>query len=281
MAPRKKKPAKFVWDKERSRFLLHCFNVVTAKKLANNCKLHCGGYFPLDAAPKYRARLATIQQDIRITLQTNPPALPEEGPLHLRAIAEQDVASAIASLRNHSAPGEDGISNTLLKQLPNSAITYLTTILNSCLQQGHYPSSWKTAIVIMISKPRKNLTNPASYRPISLLNTTNKVYERILHQKISSFCQEQNIIPSNQFGFMPNRCVQDAVLPRTPLEAAQVLQKQIVVLDAWMLQWRIQPNPSKTQLILFRHKNKRIYSQISITLRNTTITPNEYTWDTH
>ncbi|GLV37395.1 hypothetical protein CBL_10638 [Carabus blaptoides fortunei] len=33
MAPRRKHQPKFVWDKERSNFLLHCYEVISAKQL--------------------------------------------------------------------------------------------------------------------------------------------------------------------------------------------------------------------------------------------------------
>jgi len=43
-----------------------------------------------------------------------------------------------------------------------------------------FPSAWKHAIVIIIPKLGKDMTNPVNYHTISLLNTMSKVLEKLL-----------------------------------------------------------------------------------------------------
>jgi hypothetical protein len=52
------------------------------------------------------------------------------------------------------------------------------------LRTNHFPSAWKHARVISILKPRKDPAQSSSYRPISLLDTIGKIFEKILLTRI-------------------------------------------------------------------------------------------------
>jgi hypothetical protein len=47
--------------------------------------------------------------------------------------------------------------------------------------------------------------NPENYRPISVLLVLSKVLERALHQQLSEFLKEQNLLTKYQFGYRSNR----------------------------------------------------------------------------
>jgi hypothetical protein len=48
----------------------------------------------------------------------------------------------------------------------------------------HFPPVWKHASVISILKPGKDPALPSFYRPISLLDTIGKMFEKILLTRI-------------------------------------------------------------------------------------------------
>jgi Reverse transcriptase (RNA-dependent DNA polymerase) len=50
-----------------------------------------------------------------------------------------------------------------------------------------------------IPKPGKDLTNPSSYRPISLLYTISKIFERIILKRLNDFVSANNILPHHGF----------------------------------------------------------------------------------
>lgn len=52
----------------------------------------------------------------------------------------------------------------------------------------------------MIFKPGKNPTNPASYRPISLLNSLGKLSEKIILTRIEKIANNMSVVPKEQFG---------------------------------------------------------------------------------
>jgi hypothetical protein len=57
----------------------------------------------------------------------------------------------------------------------------------------------------MIPKPDKNPNDPKSYRPISLLNITGKIFQRILTNRLNLLLESHNLILSEQFGFRAQR----------------------------------------------------------------------------
>ena len=65
---------------------------------------------------------------------------------------------------------------------------------------GVFPSELKIAKVIPLFKNGKQhlLSN---YRPISILPLFSKIFERIIHSRLTSFFDSQNTIYENQFGF--------------------------------------------------------------------------------
>ena len=89
----------------------------------------------------------------------------------------------------------------VIKNLPNSAITILTKIFNSCLKFSYFPNNWKKGKVIAILKPEKDHSDPLNYRPITLLPTIGKIFEKLLLIKLIIFEEEKNIIIPEQFGF--------------------------------------------------------------------------------
>jgi hypothetical protein len=114
-----------------------------------------------------------------------------------------EVQSLIRGLKPRCAPGADGISNKILKNLPAQLICLLVAIFNSAMANHIFPAVWKEADVIGIHKPGKDASVPSSYRPISLLNSIGKLYERILLTRLKDYVFANNILINEQFGFRP------------------------------------------------------------------------------
>ncbi|XP_047994512.1 uncharacterized protein LOC125232773 [Leguminivora glycinivorella] len=84
---------------------------------------------------------------------------------------------------------------------------------NGVLRTGHFPRPWKQGRVIMIPKPGKNILRPESYRPITLLPTVSKVFEKLLLPHLTPHIQPRD----EQFGFRPEHS--------TTLQLARVLHQ--------------------------------------------------------
>jgi hypothetical protein len=78
-------------------------------------------------------------------------------------------------------------------------ILTLTKIINGCLKISYFPKAWKKASIISIPKPGKNHNLPESYRPIALLSSVSKIYERIILQNLKNSLSGK--IRKEQFAF--------------------------------------------------------------------------------
>lgn len=70
---------------------------------------------------------------------------------------------------------------------------------------GYFPDKFKTAIIKMIPKPNTDHSNPINYRPISLLEVTGKVLEKIINKRLREYLETNNILSNTQHGFRNNR----------------------------------------------------------------------------
>jgi len=107
-------------------------------------------------------------------------------------------------LKNGKALGYDLITAPFLKQLPPKTIIILSYIFNSMLRLSYLPSIWKHTEIILIHKPGKPPDIPSSYRPISLLPTLGKLFEKLLLKRLSKIASENKIISDLQFGLKKN-----------------------------------------------------------------------------
>ncbi|GFV90496.1 hypothetical protein TNCV_3846801 [Trichonephila clavipes] len=51
---------------------------------------------------------------------------------------------------------------------------------------NHFPKPWKHAILTMIPKPGKDQKFPLNFRPISLISSIGKIYEKILLKELKN-----------------------------------------------------------------------------------------------
>ena len=115
-------------------------------------------------------------------------------------VSENEILKIIKSLKNKKSYGIDGISNVLLKSISNEIIKPLTLIINQSLETGIFPNAFKTSKVIPIYKKgdKANLNN---YRPISMLPTISKIFERVIHMQLYAYFCENNLLCEQQYGF--------------------------------------------------------------------------------
>lgn len=115
-----------------------------------------------------------------------------------------EIKFLINKLKEGKSPGHDLITNKILKNLPKKTIVLITYIFNSMLRISYFPLIWKISTIIVIPKPNKSKNEITSYRPISLLPTLAKLFEKIILIRIRPILHAHNIIPNSQFGFRSN-----------------------------------------------------------------------------
>ncbi|KAL4100827.1 hypothetical protein QTP88_020856 [Uroleucon formosanum] len=89
----------------------------------------------------------------------------------------------------------------------------LLEIYNKCLEEGRFPTVWKRARLVLIKKGDKPPLEPASYRPLCLIDCTGKLFEKIIDNRVRDFLKSgtPSGLSENQFGFRSKRSTTDAL----------------------------------------------------------------------
>ena len=99
----------------------------------------------------------------------------------------------------------------ILKGAKHILSDILATIINLSVQTGDYPSKLKHAKIIPVFKTGDE-TEPGNYRLISLLSVFNRLFQRLMHKRLTSFIEKHHILFKSQYGFRENFSTQHAIL---------------------------------------------------------------------
>ena len=106
---------------------------------------------------------------------------------------------------DHKAPGGDSIRKIHIEHFPKLLFVIITKIYNYCLSTGYYPAAFKRGIMIFILKPGKDPSNPANYRPVTLLDLLGKGFGKMLNERFVFHMESQDLYSPLQYGFRKGR----------------------------------------------------------------------------
>ena len=152
-----------------------------------------------------------------VTSNCEPGLLPIEGCNNLnsfsfRPITNNEVSHAITKMKLKNSPGHDNLPSYIIKRLNYSISVDLTLIFNKCIETSCFPICWKASNIISVWKNKGSRTDPSNFRPISILPLLGRIFEKLLAHQLNSYCEAQNIIPIEQFGFRKNSSCETALL---------------------------------------------------------------------
>ena len=115
-------------------------------------------------------------------------------------VTEQQVCLYLEDLDPKKAAGIDNIGARDLKGVKPGIVKHLCNIVNTSIECGTFPKPWKEAKVTPLHKggSKENMDN---YRPISLLSTASKIFERHVLKYLYNFFCDNNLLCDNQSGF--------------------------------------------------------------------------------
>ena len=122
-------------------------------------------------------------------------------------ITEERVKGLIEKMKEKSAPGPDGITNKLMKELVREIAKPLTKIFRKSMDEAKIPDDWRKSNITPIYKGGSKAT-PANYRPVNLTSNVGKLMERIVKEDIESHLESENLMEESQHGFRRGRSAQ-------------------------------------------------------------------------
>ena len=140
----------------------------------------------------------------------NPTLKRSPNSLFLTPGTSQEVSSLILALNERKAIRKNDVETKFIKISSAVIAPVLSNLFNSCLNQGEYPDSLKVAEVIPVFKKGKH-DSLSDYRPISLLSQFNKIFEKMLFNRIYNYLEKHKLLNPYQYGFRENRSTIHAI----------------------------------------------------------------------
>ena len=131
-----------------------------------------------------------------------------------KAVSLEQLRHTVFSLRNSAACGADGVSIRMLKTAFPSIGGIVLHIINTCITKSDIPEQWKHSIVRPIYKSG-NPSDPANFRPISLVPVIMKIVEKVIHQQLYHYLSYNHLLAPTQHGFRPRHSTETALLSVT------------------------------------------------------------------
>lgn len=115
-----------------------------------------------------------------------------------------EIEKIINNLKNKK-PNLTDIPIKVFKLMSKIISPHIATLFNNCFDNSHYPNVFKVARIVPVYKKKGDPHNIEFYRPISILSNLNKIFEKLIHNRLVSFIKPNNLISDSQYGFLKGR----------------------------------------------------------------------------
>lgn len=122
----------------------------------------------------------------------------------------EEINSILSALKPTLSSGIDNIPSRVLKYCKEELSHPLTLLINKSMAEGIFPSSLKIAKVYPLHK-HNSKEEIKNYRPISLLPTVSKIFEKIVLKRLIDHLTQNDLLNERQHGFISGRSTNTAL----------------------------------------------------------------------
>lgn len=134
--------------------------------------------------------------------------------LFLTPVTAKEIIKLSQKLKNKFTSGDDEIPTNLIKTSIEEISEVISYIMNNSFKHGIFPKQLKLATIVPIYK-KGDRGLFGSYRPISILPSFSKLFEKAMSDRLVSFLTSFNMLSKNQHGYVKGRSVETAILQFT------------------------------------------------------------------
>ena len=127
------------------------------------------------------------------------------------AVSPIDIEHEILSIPRNKAYGLYSCLIHILSGAKHIISGPLSNIFNISVQEGVFPSKLKQVKVIPVYKSDDE-TDLGNYWPISLLSIFNRIFEKLMYQRLKTFLDKNDTLFKLQYGFRGKHSTQHAVI---------------------------------------------------------------------
>ena len=180
------------------------------KEMFINDNTECDSGKIANAFNEFFTRIGSEISNSYISTNSGDISFSHQNSFFLSPTAPPEIENIIKALRK-SKSDFDKLSVNILQKCRDILCYPISQMVNLSFTTGVFPSTLERAIVTPIFKSgdRRDMGN---YRPISVLHSLSKIFERCMSSRILNFINKYSLISSKQFGFMKGKCTQDALL---------------------------------------------------------------------
>ncbi|MBY0580283.1 MAG: reverse transcriptase family protein, partial [Rickettsiales bacterium] len=126
---------------------------------------------------------------------------PISNSFYMQPITKEETLNYINStIIEGRSVGPNSLPTKLFKLVSGTLCKPLSIILNNSFCNGTFPDAFKLAQIIPIHKNGSTI-DCTNYRPISLLSNVSKIFEKVMHNKLFNFLNQNQCLYKHQFGF--------------------------------------------------------------------------------
>jgi hypothetical protein len=123
--------------------------------------------------------------------------------INYHSTTTREIENIIRNLKLSNSCGYDEVLSKLLKLCSSNISSPLNYISNRALFTGVFPDRLKyTTIRPLFRKGNKDYVN--NYRPISILTSFSKIFEKVMQTRLLKHLTDDNILVKEQYGFRTN-----------------------------------------------------------------------------
>ena len=132
------------------------------------------------------------------------------------------IKKCINNLKN----GKCHILNEYIKSTKEIFLPVYETLFYKIFDSGILPTAWLEGSITPIYKNKGNSSDPANYRPITILSCLGKVFTAVLNTRLTKFTDDSNLLNENQAGFRKEYSTSDHIFVLSSLIDILKAQKQ-------------------------------------------------------
>lgn len=126
-------------------------------------------------------------------------------------VSYEEIEQQIMALSCNKTYGLYSCPIELLKAAKHTISYHLAKLFNLSVLTGKYPAKLKISKVVPVYKSDDE-SDPSNYRPISLLSAFNKIFEKLMYDRMIDFIDKNTILCDEQYGFRKGNSTSHAIL---------------------------------------------------------------------
>ena len=108
-------------------------------------------------------------------------------------ITHDEILKPFKLLKNGKSSSVDYISNEMLKYGTETLVEPLHKLFNFIFDKGVFPEIWNDSLLVPLHK-KGSKADPCNYRGLSISSNLGKLFNKIIHTRLSNFTLDNNLI---------------------------------------------------------------------------------------